>query len=357
MKISEVIRKYRREAGLTQEQVANYLGVTAPAVNKWENGISYPDVLTLAPLARILGINVDTLLSFDAELSPEEINRLISELTEMGQKEGMEKTFERGEELIKTYSGCDMLMMSVAQILDMFRTVWTVDAVQAEKIEKKINSWYELMAKSKDASVAMLAKISLMNRYMGTEEYGKAQQILDDIPPVSYDKRFSQATLYWKQGREDEAYEIYESIIYQGITQVRAVLTALMEKKLNGGRYDEAERYGSILKETAKLFELGAYMEKMSDFYIALAKKEKEEALNALEIMMSSLDSLGVKKESMLYSHIKPKGEDKEHTVKMFRYMFRQVFERDEELELLRGEKRFQRLKKALEQKLDVPAE
>nr|WP_313133896.1 helix-turn-helix transcriptional regulator [Anaerocolumna sp.] len=43
MRINEVIRKYRKAANLTQEQVANYLGVTAPAVNKWENGISMQD--------------------------------------------------------------------------------------------------------------------------------------------------------------------------------------------------------------------------------------------------------------------------------------------------------------------------
>lgn len=40
MKIGEQIREYRKNAGLTQEQVANYLGVTAPAVNKWERGVS-----------------------------------------------------------------------------------------------------------------------------------------------------------------------------------------------------------------------------------------------------------------------------------------------------------------------------
>ncbi|PKM48994.1 MAG: hypothetical protein CVV02_18010 [Firmicutes bacterium HGW-Firmicutes-7] len=44
MKINEVIRKYRKEANFTQEQIANYLGVTAPAVNKWENDISCPDI-------------------------------------------------------------------------------------------------------------------------------------------------------------------------------------------------------------------------------------------------------------------------------------------------------------------------
>lgn len=38
MRIGEIIRRYRKEQNLTQEEVANFLGVTAPAVNKWENG-------------------------------------------------------------------------------------------------------------------------------------------------------------------------------------------------------------------------------------------------------------------------------------------------------------------------------
>lgn len=38
MNISEQIRNYRKSVGLTQEQVANALGVSASAVNKWEKG-------------------------------------------------------------------------------------------------------------------------------------------------------------------------------------------------------------------------------------------------------------------------------------------------------------------------------
>lgn len=40
MNIGSVIKKYRKEAGYTQEEMANRLGVTTPAVNKWENGVS-----------------------------------------------------------------------------------------------------------------------------------------------------------------------------------------------------------------------------------------------------------------------------------------------------------------------------
>ena len=40
MRIGEQIKNYRKTVGLTQERVANYLGVSTPAVNKWEKGVS-----------------------------------------------------------------------------------------------------------------------------------------------------------------------------------------------------------------------------------------------------------------------------------------------------------------------------
>lgn len=56
MDIGVVIKKYRKEAGMTQEEMANRLGVTTPAVNKWENSNSKPDIELLAPIARLLDI-------------------------------------------------------------------------------------------------------------------------------------------------------------------------------------------------------------------------------------------------------------------------------------------------------------
>lgn len=47
MNLGEVIRTYRKEKQMTQEEMAGYLGVTAPAVNKWEKGNSFPDIRTI----------------------------------------------------------------------------------------------------------------------------------------------------------------------------------------------------------------------------------------------------------------------------------------------------------------------
>ena len=44
MEMKDVIREKRRAMGFTQEQMADYLGVSAPAVNKWESGTTCPDL-------------------------------------------------------------------------------------------------------------------------------------------------------------------------------------------------------------------------------------------------------------------------------------------------------------------------
>ncbi len=54
MSMDQIICEKRKALGLTQEQVANYLGVTTPAVNKWEKGTTCPDIALLPALARLL---------------------------------------------------------------------------------------------------------------------------------------------------------------------------------------------------------------------------------------------------------------------------------------------------------------
>ena len=59
------IAELRRQKGLTQEALAEALDVTPPAVSKWENSVTCPDIFLLPLLARMLGVTVDALLSGD----------------------------------------------------------------------------------------------------------------------------------------------------------------------------------------------------------------------------------------------------------------------------------------------------
>ena len=64
--VSRNIAMYRKEAGITQAELAEKLNLTYQAVSKWETGQSLPDVATLPLLAQILDISVDKLLGYNA---------------------------------------------------------------------------------------------------------------------------------------------------------------------------------------------------------------------------------------------------------------------------------------------------
>ncbi|MBQ8287664.1 MAG: helix-turn-helix transcriptional regulator [Clostridia bacterium] len=68
--IGQRIKALRKKNSLTQERLADYLGVTDKAVSKWECGLTLPDLALIVPLARILHVSADELLSG----KPEEID-------------------------------------------------------------------------------------------------------------------------------------------------------------------------------------------------------------------------------------------------------------------------------------------
>ena len=62
MTLGEKLSEKRRAKGMTQDEVAEKMGVTAQAVSKWENDLSCPDITLLVPLAELYGTSVDVLL-------------------------------------------------------------------------------------------------------------------------------------------------------------------------------------------------------------------------------------------------------------------------------------------------------
>lgn len=70
-KLGSLIRALRREAGMTQRDLAETLGVTDKAVSKWERGLGCPDVSFLPQLSRLFGVDLEKLLQGD--LAPNEM--------------------------------------------------------------------------------------------------------------------------------------------------------------------------------------------------------------------------------------------------------------------------------------------
>ena len=83
MTLVETILSRRRALALTQEQVAERLGVTPQAVYKWEKDIACPDVQLLSPLARLLETDLNTLFAYDTEPDKVELSAIIERVSRL----------------------------------------------------------------------------------------------------------------------------------------------------------------------------------------------------------------------------------------------------------------------------------
>ncbi len=70
--IGNRIRKYRKESGLTQEQLAEKISVTKSRVSNWEQGINRPDADIIGKICRALNVSPSDLL--DVHLTDDELN-------------------------------------------------------------------------------------------------------------------------------------------------------------------------------------------------------------------------------------------------------------------------------------------
>ncbi|MDE5984439.1 MAG: helix-turn-helix domain-containing protein [Eubacterium sp.] len=67
MKFNENIRNLRKEKGLSQEHLAEKLGVTRQTISKWENGAAMPNLKKLTEIADFFNVSMDTILGMEIE--------------------------------------------------------------------------------------------------------------------------------------------------------------------------------------------------------------------------------------------------------------------------------------------------
>lgn len=94
--LSENLKKYRILKNLTQEDVAEYLGITPQSVSKWERRECYPDITLLPALANIFETSIDLLIGMDTIRAQEtrfNIHKKASEFQQNGDYASAEKVY------------------------------------------------------------------------------------------------------------------------------------------------------------------------------------------------------------------------------------------------------------------------
>lgn len=92
MSIGTTIKKLRRERDITQEQLAEYIGISAQAVSQWETDKTAPDISQLPLLAHIFDVSTDEILGVDLQKNEEKIQEILDEAQAFYAKGEFEKS-------------------------------------------------------------------------------------------------------------------------------------------------------------------------------------------------------------------------------------------------------------------------
>ncbi|MEG1310605.1 MAG: helix-turn-helix transcriptional regulator [Romboutsia sp.] len=208
LRIGEVIKTLRRSKSITQEQLANFMGVSTPAVSKWEKGISYPDITILPILANYFEVTIDELLNYKNELSKEEIVKIIKECEVLISKELIEEAIELCEKYIKNYSSNYKLKIQLISVYTLSYFSIKDSNKKDEVINRSIEILEEISENSKDMETKETALVQLSSQYMIIDRLDKSEEAIKKIYNPSVNPNIMLPIIYMQQGKIERSIKL-----------------------------------------------------------------------------------------------------------------------------------------------------
>ncbi|MDR1537367.1 MAG: helix-turn-helix domain-containing protein [Clostridiales bacterium] len=206
--IAKTLANKRRAKGITQDELAEFIGVSKASVSKWETGQSYPDITFLPRLAAYFNISIDELMDYSPKLTKDAIRKLYHRLAADFAAKPFDEVMSECREIIKKYFACFPLLLQMATLFLNHHMLAGEQGRREEILRETVRLCERIQSDSGDVWVAkdaaQLKAICLLT-------LGEAQTVLEllgetiraDMPERSF---ISQA--YKMLGNVDKAKEV-----------------------------------------------------------------------------------------------------------------------------------------------------
>ena len=217
MDFADVFKKYRKQIGYTQEEIANILMVTPQAVSRWETGAVYPDVSLLNPISRLFNVSIDELLGNTDEKYAEVSGYLMTmrdldiDIREKyNDYLGMLKKFPHSNDILARIINCS------ATILAKYKGEMTEEEIR--NIIKRAENCSKRMRDSSDCrNDYTYSHAFLSDVYMSAEMYTEAEEEISYLPYTRYGKARMMGNLRFREKKYTEVLEYYRESISDSV--------------------------------------------------------------------------------------------------------------------------------------------
>ena len=279
------ICRLRKQANMTQRELANLLGISEPAVCKWETDSSMPDIMLLTPLARALHTDLNTLMSYEETVSPEQVKAFADNAEETGRTEGINAEMVYWKERLREYPNSELLTMAYAKRLMKLQMHSAVTEEQMQILEELLLK----LCKSEDAEMKCEAKRYLASFYITGQRFEEAETVLATLPDFDFNARHLNALLLYVKKDYEVARKECEQFLFECVQNALICLSRMAGIAVASKDNEKERMYAEMMcrmeQELGIPFYRGATQ--MMDYY--LRANEEEEAAKCFETYVENI--------------------------------------------------------------------
>lgn len=258
LKIAENLVHLRRKRGITQEVLADFLGVSKASVSKWETGLSLPDVAQLPKLASYYDVTIDELMGYEAQLTMREIKEYYERFAEDFSKRSFQDVMEEIHDFVRQYYACYPALLQIVVLL--FNHYMLAEGAEQPKIlEEMAHLCQHIQEKCTDVNICTEATI-----------FQAAIELICGNPEVTIEKL-----------------QPYQN----PLGRIDGAETLLVQAYQMSGQMEEATEWNQVVIFTHLLS-----MVENSTFYLISNLNNKEVGLSTIERIQKVLEVYELKK-------------------------------------------------------------
>ena len=257
MNLADNLVWLRRKRGITQEVIADFLGVTKASVSKWETGLSMPDIMHLPRLASYYDITIDELVGYEAQLTDIQIKEWYERFASEFTKRAFDEVMEEVRDFVRQYYSCYPALLQMIVLL-INHYMLAEENKRMEILEETVEICEHIKGQCNDADICYKVK---MLRAIVELQRGNPQMTVEELK--AYDdlqhKMYGEPEsiliqAYQMLGHTDKALEINQVCIFNDVLSLMEYSILYLMSQLSDKTVGSAtiER----IKHIAEIYEL-----------------------------------------------------------------------------------------------------
>ena len=264
MNLGLKIKQLRQENHLTQEDLAEQLGVSFQAVSRWENNITTPDISLLPIIANMFNVTMDYLFDLDISKKQAEIDSIIDKSLTLFNEGKIEEREKILEEALKKYPNS-------WDIKDSLLTVYFTKCMNLDEgneyEQKSITLANEILEKCSVDHIRFGAMQVLVFIYRSIDKLDKAKEIVEKLPLMIISREW----LYPDVVKGEERIKATQSIFVSLAEMFYEKITTTFARAEVGKRDIQLLKAVDMFKLVYENEDYGFYNSRIADIYMKCA--------------------------------------------------------------------------------------